>query len=100
MAFPRRRIARRQKATVSKGEFTSDGMSTYSHPFLRADAAPRLTGHLRALSLIAPIQRSEDTKGMLHLAEKATERVDLRYLSLAAIELLIDRMGTGNTATR
>ena len=37
---------------------------------------------------------------MLHLSEKAAEQVDLRYLSLAAIELLIDRMGAGNTATR
>jgi hypothetical protein len=64
------------------------------------DAAPRLTGHLRALSLIAPLQRAEDNKGMLHVAAKAAERVDMRYLALAAIELLIDRMGAGSTASR
>lgn len=65
-----------------------------------AAAAPRLTSHLRALSLIAPLQRAEDNKGMLHVAAKAAERVDMRYLALAAIELLIDRMGAGGTASR
>ncbi|MDA9433697.1 hypothetical protein [Bradyrhizobium sp. CCBAU 51627] len=65
-----------------------------------AEAAPRLTSHLRALSLIAPLQRAEDNKGMLHVAAKAAERVDMRYLALAAIELLIDRMGAGGTASR
>jgi hypothetical protein len=31
---------------------------------------------------------------MLHISSaKAAERVDMRYLALAAIELLIDRMG-------
>src|SRR5712692_10911627 len=67
---------------------------------ISADAAPRLTGHLRALSLIAPLQRAEDNKGMLHVSAKAAERVDMRYLALAAIELLIDRMGAGGTASR
>ena len=65
-----------------------------------ADAAPRLTSHLRALSLIAPLQRAEDNKGMLHVTAKAAERVDMRYLALAAIEFLIDRMGAGGTASR
>jgi hypothetical protein len=64
------------------------------------EAAPRLTSHLRALSLIAPLQRAEDNKGMLHVAAKAAERVDMRYLALAAIESLIDRMGAGGTANR
>lgn len=64
------------------------------------EAAPRLTSHLRALSLIAPLQRAEDNKGMLHVAAKAADRVDMRYLALAAIELLIDRMGAGGTASR
>lgn len=68
--------------------------------FMSTDAAPRLTSHLRALSLIAPLQRAEDNKGMLHVAAKAAERVDMRYLALAAIELLIDRMGAGGTAGR
>lgn len=63
------------------------------------DAAPRLTSHLRALSLIAPLQRAEENKGMLHVAAKEAERVDMRYLALAAIELLIDRMGAGSTAS-
>jgi len=67
---------------------------------ISADRAPRLTGHLRALSLIAPLQRAEDNKGMLHVTAKAAERVDMRYLALAAIELLIDRMGAGGTASR
>src|SRR4051812_40110131 len=62
--------------------------------------APRLTSHLRALSLLAPLQRAEDNKGMLHVAAKAAEPVDMRYLALAAIELLIDRMGAGGTASR
>lgn len=62
--------------------------------------APRLTSHLRALSLLAPLQRAEDNKGMLHVATKAAEPVDMRYLALAAIELLIDRMGAGGTASR
>jgi hypothetical protein len=65
-----------------------------------ASMAPRLTGHLRALSLIAPLQRAEDNKGMLHVRGSAAERVDMRYLALAAIELLIDRMGAGATASR
>jgi hypothetical protein len=65
-----------------------------------AVTAPRLTSHLRALSLIAPLQRAEDNKGMLHVSAKAAERVDMRYLALAAIELLIDRMGAGGTASR
>lgn len=73
-------------------------ISTQSAP--RGDGAPRLTSHLRALSLIAPLQRSEDNKGLLHVSGKAAEAVDMRYLALAAIELLIDRMGAGNTATR
>ncbi|QQO35344.1 hypothetical protein JJC00_06575 [Bradyrhizobium diazoefficiens] len=68
--------------------------------FLSAAAAPRLTSHLRALSLIAPLQRAEDNKGMLHVAAKAAERIDMRYLALAAIESLIDRMGAGGTASR
>ncbi|GIK80720.1 MAG: hypothetical protein BroJett024_18250 [Alphaproteobacteria bacterium] len=68
--------------------------------FISADAAPRLTSHLRALSLIAPLQRAEDNKGMLHVSAKTAERVDMRYLALAAIELLIDRMGAGGTAGR
>lgn len=67
---------------------------------MSADTAPRLTSHLRALSLIAPLQRAEDNKGMLHVSAKAAERVDMRYLALAAIELLIDRMGAGGTASR
>ena len=62
---------------------------------ISTDAAPRLTSHLRALSLIAPLQRAEDNKGMLHVDGGAAERVDMRYLALAAIELLIDRMGAG-----
>jgi hypothetical protein len=64
------------------------------------DAAPRLTSHLRALSLIAPLQHAQDNKGMLHVDAKAAEPVDMRYLALAAIELLIDRMGAGSTASR
>ena len=67
---------------------------------ISTDAAPRLTSHLRALSLIAPLQRAEDNKGMLHVDGGAAERVDMRYLALAAIELLIDRMGAGGTASR
>jgi hypothetical protein len=67
---------------------------------ISAETAPRLTSHLRALSLIAPLQRAEDNKGMLHVSAKAAERVDMRYLALAAIELLIDRMGAGGTANR
>ena len=63
-------------------------------------AAPRLTSHLRALSLIAPIQKLEDTKGLLHTQGQSAEHVDLRYLALAAIELLIERMGAGGTASR
>lgn len=63
-------------------------------------AAPRLTSHLRALSLIAPIQKLEDTKGLLHAEAGAADHVDLRYLALAAIELLIERMGAGGTASR
>jgi hypothetical protein len=63
-------------------------------------AAPRLTSHLRALSLIAPIQKLEDTKGLLRTQGQAAEHVDLRYLALAAIELLIERMGAGGTASR
>jgi len=63
-------------------------------------AAPRLTSHLRALSLIAPIQKLDDTKGLLHTQEQVAEHVDLRYLALAAIELLIERMGAGGTASR
>jgi pimeloyl-ACP methyl ester carboxylesterase len=65
-----------------------------------AGTAPRLTSHLRALSLIAPLQQAEDNKGKLHVSAKAAERVDMRYLALAAIELLIDRMGAGGTASR
>ena len=42
--------------------------------------------------MIAPLQRAEDNKGMLHVSAKTAERVDMRYLALAAIELLIDRM--------
>ena len=68
--------------------------------FISADAAPRLTSHLRALSLIAPLQRAEDNKGMLHVSAKTAERVHMRYLALAAVELLIDRMGAGGTAGR
>ncbi|HEX5281029.1 MAG TPA: hypothetical protein VFW28_13200 [Micropepsaceae bacterium] len=64
------------------------------------EAVPRLTSHLRALSLVAPLQRAEDNKGMLHVDAKAAERVDMRYLALAAIELLIDRMGAGGTGSR
>src|SRR5262245_27982633 len=75
-------------------------MSAHSHIRLRSDTAPRLTSHLRALSLIAPLQRAEDTKGLLHVSSKDTARIDMRYLALAAIELLIDRMGAGNTASR
>ena len=71
-----------------------------SHTRLRTDTAPRLTSHLRALSLIAPLQRAEDTKGLLHISNDAAEGVDMRYLALAAIELLIDRMGAGDTARR
>jgi hypothetical protein len=67
---------------------------------ITADSAPRLTSHLRALSLIAPLQRAEDNKGMLHVSAKAAERVDMRYLALAIIEFLIDRMGAGGTASR
>jgi hypothetical protein len=67
---------------------------------ISANTAPRLTSHLRALSLVAPLQRAEDNKGMLHVSAKAAERVDMRYLALAAIELLIDRMGAGGTASR
>ena len=37
---------------------------------------------------------------MLHVTAKAAERVDMRYLALAAIEFLIDRMGAGGTASR
>jgi hypothetical protein len=50
--------------------------------------------------LIAPIQKLEDTKGLLHTQGQAAEHVDLRYLALAAIELLIERMGAGGTASR
>lgn len=75
-------------------------MPMSTQPPSRSDSAPRLTGHLRALSLIAPLQRAEDNKGMLHVNSRAAERVDMRYLALAAIELLIDRMGAGNTASR
>lgn len=67
---------------------------------ISTDAAPRLTSHLRALSLIAPLQRAEDNKGLLHVSAKAAERVDMRYLALAVIEFLIDRMGAGGTASR
>jgi hypothetical protein len=70
------------------------------HRSISSEAAPRLTSHLRALALIAPLQRAEDNKGMLHVAAKAAERVDMRYLALAAIEFLIDRMGAGGTASR
>lgn len=63
-------------------------------------AAPRLTSHLRALSLIAPIQKLEDTKGLLHTQGQAAEHVDLCDLALAGIELLIERMGAGGTASR
>ena len=70
--------------------------STQGH----STTAPRLTSHLRALSLIAPIQKLEDTKGLLHTQAQAAEHVDLRYLALAAIELLIERMGAGGTASR
>ena len=67
---------------------------------MRADTAPRLTSHLRALALIAPLQRAEDTKGLLHVSTEAAECVDMRYLALAVVELLIDRMGAGDTASR
>lgn len=70
------------------------------HPPIAAEAAPRLTSHLRALSLIAPLQRAEDNKGMLHVSTEAAEHVDMRYLALASIEFLIDRMGAGGTASR
>jgi hypothetical protein len=75
-------------------------MSDQSPLPFRIEAAPRLTSHLRALSLIAPIQRAEDTKGLLHVSSDAATLVDMRYLALAAIELLIDRMGAGSTASR
>lgn len=61
--------------------------------------APRLTSHLRALSLIAPIQKLEDTEGLLHTQGQAAEHVDLRYLALATIDLLIERMGAGGTTS-
>jgi hypothetical protein len=67
----------------------------------RSGAAPHLTGHLRALALIEPLQRVEDTKTLLHVDDpKIVATIDMRYLALAAIELLIDRMGVGGTASR
>src|ERR1700738_4484490 len=40
-------------------------------------AAPRLTSHLRALSLIAPIQKLEDTKGLLRTQGQAAARATI-----------------------
>jgi hypothetical protein len=67
----------------------------------RSGTAPHLTGHLRALALIEPLQRVEDTKTLLHVDDpEIVATIDMRYLALAAIELLIDRMGVGGTASR
>ena len=64
-------------------------------------AAPRLTQHLRSLALIEPLQRVELAKTHLQLENPAgAERIDMRYLALAVIELLIERMGMGSTASR
>jgi hypothetical protein len=66
----------------------------------RADA-PRLTGHLRALALLQPLQRVEDSKLLLHWSNReSTREVDARYLALATIEYLINRMGVGALASR
>lgn len=67
----------------------------------RSAGAPHLTSHLRALALIEPLQRLKDTQAFLHVADPAAlEQTDVRYLALACIELLIDRMGAGGTASR
>lgn len=68
---------------------------------VRSGAAPHLTSHLRSLALIEPLQRVEDAKGLLHLHEPSiVDRIDMRYLALAVIEFLIERMGVGETASR
>ncbi len=67
----------------------------------RPGSAPHLTSHLRALALIEPLQRVEDSKMHLHVDDpKVVANIDLRYLALAIIELLIDRMGVGGTISR
>lgn len=64
-------------------------------------SVPNLTSHLRVLALIEPLQRLKDTQAFLHLEDaKALESIDVRYLALACIEMLIDRMGSGGTARR
>jgi hypothetical protein len=64
-------------------------------------ATPNLTSHLRVLALIEPLQRLKDTQAFLHVEDSAAlEHTDVRYLALACIEMLIDRMGSGGTANR
>jgi hypothetical protein len=48
--------------------------AVHDQPSISVDTTPRLTSHLRALSLIAPLQRAEDNKGMLHVSSKALGR--------------------------
>ena len=66
----------------------------------RADA-PRLTSHLRALALLQPIQRAEESKSsQTWVCAETPQQLDARYLALATISYLIDRMGVGAIATR
>lgn len=62
---------------------------------------PRLTGHLRALALLQPLQQVEDAKSHVQLSKpESTRHIDARYLALATIEYLISRMGVGAVASR
>lgn len=80
---------------------TETELSIEAHDYARSGSAPRLTSHLRALALIEPLHRVEDSKGLLHLADSTvSQHIDMRYLALAAIELLIERMGMGGTGSR
>jgi hypothetical protein len=63
--------------------------------------APRLTSHLRALALLQPLQRVEESKASRQwLGAQTPQQLDARYLALATISFLIDRMGIGGVATR
>jgi hypothetical protein len=69
-------------------------------PLARTEA-PRLTSHLRALALLQPLQRVEDSKGSRQwVCAETPEQLDGRYLALATISFLIDRMGVGLVAAR
>lgn len=63
--------------------------------------APRLTSHLRALALLYPVQRIEESKSFREWVNAETpELLDARYLALATVSYLIDRMGVGAVASR